>query len=97
MSCFFRTLEKNWKIIRDEALTLLNARGHGGFQDEAEKLQDTGDWKQLTLFHLGRRDPAGCRRAPKTCEIVSGMTDATGCTRGQVGSPSVFAISSSSV
>ena len=83
-SYLFRTLEKNWKVIRDEALTLLDARGQGGFQDEEEKLQDTGDWKQLTLYYQGRRDAAGCRRAPKTCEIVSKMNDAIGCRRGQV-------------
>lgn len=79
-----RKLEKNWKVIRDEAVSLLDARGEGGFQNEAERLQNTGDWKQLTLYHQGRRDHAGCRRAPKTCEIISGMNDAIGCSRGQV-------------
>lgn len=59
-------------------------RGDGGFQDESEKLQDTGDWKQLTLFHQGQRDRSGCMRAPQTCEIISGMNEATGCKRGQV-------------
>jgi len=78
------TLEKNWKIIRDEAVSLLDARGQGGFQAEAEKLQDTGDWKQLTLYQQGRRDAAGCKRAPKTCGIISEMSDATGCSRGQI-------------
>ena len=78
-------MEKNWKIIRDEAVSLLDARGQGGFQPEAEKLQDTGDWKQLTLYQQGRRDAAGCKRAPKTCGIISEMSDATGCSRGQVG------------
>ncbi|XP_065062997.1 aspartyl/asparaginyl beta-hydroxylase-like [Rhopilema esculentum] len=77
-------LEANWKTIRDEAVGLLNKKEHGGFEQEAEKLQDTGDWKQLTLFERGSQVWAGCKRAPKTCAIVSKMSEATGCSRGQI-------------
>ena len=63
---------------------MLDLKGGGGFEKEAEKLQDTGDWRQLTMFQRGKREFSGCQRAPKTCAIVSKMNAAVGCNRGQV-------------
>lgn len=34
-------------------MALLRARDKALFQDEAESLKDTGDWKQLDLFSRG--------------------------------------------
>lgn len=55
--CFFkklRNLEKHWEKIREEGMSLLRARDKALFQDEAESLKDTGDWKQLDLYSRGR-------------------------------------------
>lgn len=47
-------LERSWKKIREEGLALLRSRDAALFQDEAESLRDTGDWKQLDLFSRGQ-------------------------------------------
>ncbi|CAL1270399.1 unnamed protein product [Larinioides sclopetarius] len=76
-------LEKNWKAIRDEALSLTNEK-NSGFLPETEGLQDTGDWKQFELFARGRKVEKNCLKAPKTCSIISQFPDAVNCKRGQV-------------
>ncbi|GFU40717.1 hypothetical protein TNCV_3230792 [Trichonephila clavipes] len=79
----FKILEKNWMLIRDEALSLTNEK-NSGFLPETEGLQDTGDWKQFELFARGRKIEKNCARAPKTCSIISQIPDAVKCKRGQV-------------
>ena len=46
-------LEKNWKIIQEEAVNLFETNLKS-FKPESETLQDTGDWKQLELFSRGK-------------------------------------------
>ncbi|CAH0774024.1 unnamed protein product [Bemisia tabaci] len=79
---FFRKLEENWQIIRNEAQALLTKNGE--FVDEAEKLRSVGDWKQFELFARGRKIHDNCRKAPVTCGIVSSFEAASTCSRGQV-------------
>lgn len=79
----FKILEKNWMMIRDEALSLIDER-YSGFLPEMEGLQDKGDWKQLELFARGRKIEKNCQRAPKTCALISQIPDAATCKRGQV-------------
>ncbi|GFY44714.1 hypothetical protein TNIN_440062 [Trichonephila inaurata madagascariensis] len=79
----FKILEKNWMLIRDEALSLTNEK-NSGFLPETEGLQDTGDWKQFELFARGRKIEKNCVRAPKTCSIISQIPNAVKCKRGQV-------------
>ncbi|KAG8190498.1 hypothetical protein JTE90_006671 [Oedothorax gibbosus] len=80
---YFKLLEKNWKAIRDEALSLADEK-ISGFMPETEGLQEKGDWKQFELFARGRKIEKNCLRAPKTCALVSQMPDAASCKRGQV-------------
>ncbi|XP_076349788.1 aspartyl/asparaginyl beta-hydroxylase-like [Tachypleus tridentatus] len=47
-------LEKNWKIIKNEALAILNEQ-QSGFRPESEGLRDTGDWKQFEMFARGQK------------------------------------------
>ena len=75
-------MEENWREIRDEALSLLR-EDNSGFLPESENLQDVGDWKQFELFQRGQMLP-GCKKAPKTCSIVSKIQAATSNKRGQV-------------
>jgi len=80
---FFRKLEENWEVIRDEGVALLSEPIQDGYRAEAENLRDTGEWKQYELYSRGRKITANCVKAPKTCELVK-YAAATGCKRGQI-------------
>lgn len=75
-------LEKNWQIIRDEGLSVLNAKGT--FENEVENLRDSGDWKQFELFVRGHRVTKNCIKTPVTCGIMETFPAARFCKRGQV-------------
>lgn len=77
----FKDLVKNWQIIRNEGLSVLNEKGY--FQDESENLKNTGDWKQFELFARGRKHTKNCYKTPVTCGIIGSHPDASGCKRGQ--------------
>ncbi|XP_042906102.1 aspartyl/asparaginyl beta-hydroxylase isoform X2 [Parasteatoda tepidariorum] len=79
---YFKILERDWSLIRDEAVALMN-ENNSGFMAESEGLQDTGDWKQFELFARGRKIAKNCAKAPKTCSLISQMPDAANCKRGQ--------------
>uniref|UniRef100_A0A4W4DVM8 Uncharacterized protein n=1 Tax=Electrophorus electricus TaxID=8005 RepID=A0A4W4DVM8_ELEEL len=78
-----RMLEQNWKIIRDEALLVLDA-GSGQFLPEDENLRETGDWGQFTLWQQGRKVPSSCQSVPKTCAFMERYPETTTCKRGQI-------------
>lgn len=78
-----RKLEKNWKIIRDEGLSIMDQKT-GGFIPEEENLRERGDWRQFTIYQQGRKLSANCRKTPKTCEIMDTIPESIGCRRGQV-------------
>ena len=80
---FFRKLEENWKVIRDEGVAILN-QATGGFEVEDENLREKGDWRQFTLYSRGMKHTKSCKKTPQTCAIVDTIPDATGCRRGQV-------------
>ncbi|XP_044538569.1 aspartyl/asparaginyl beta-hydroxylase-like [Gracilinanus agilis] len=48
-----KTLEKNWKLIRDEGLAVLD-KTKGLFLPEDENLREKGDWSQFTLWQQGK-------------------------------------------
>ncbi|XP_017010197.2 aspartyl/asparaginyl beta-hydroxylase isoform X3 [Drosophila takahashii] len=75
-------LQVNWRVIRDEGLTLLG--GSGFFEDEAEQLRDKGVWQQYVLYSQGRRERQNCQRAPITCSLLEDFPESSGCRRGQV-------------
>ncbi|CAM1328963.1 Uncharacterised protein at_DN0966 [Pycnogonum litorale] len=77
-----KELEKNWEVIRSEGMSLLNER-QNGFTPESEDLRNTGDWRQYEIFARGMKNVANCKKAPKTCQIVEQITDASRCTRCQ--------------
>lgn len=78
-----RTLEANWKTIRDEALQLLKNGRESSFREEAEQLREFGDWRQFELFNRGVKSPK-CDKAPFTCRTIGDFKPAAGCRRGQV-------------
>lgn len=78
----FRTLEENWRQIREEAMNTLNEQGY--FVDEAESLRDFGDWKQFELFARGQKNTKNCAKAPITCKLIEAFPEARLCKRGQV-------------
>ncbi|XP_075069668.1 aspartyl/asparaginyl beta-hydroxylase isoform X2 [Mixophyes fleayi] len=78
-----RTLEANWKIIRDEALAVMDD-AKGLFLPEDENLRETGDWSQYTLWQQGRKNEKACTAAPKTCGLLDRYPETTGCRRGQI-------------
>ncbi|KAG0718826.1 Aspartyl/asparaginyl beta-hydroxylase [Chionoecetes opilio] len=81
---FFRKLEENWEVIRNEGVALLGLPVQDGFRPEAENLKDVGDWKQYELFTKGRKITANCVKAPRTCSLIEGFQPAASCKRGQV-------------
>nr|CAB3223793.1 aspartyl/asparaginyl beta-hydroxylase-like [Phallusia mammillata] len=79
---YVRKLEQNWKMIRDEALKVMDVE-KGLFLEEEEGLKNTGNWRQFTLFAKGDKT-AECNRVPKTCALIDKMPNAKGCRRGQI-------------
>lgn len=78
----FRTLQDNWKQIRNEGLSVLSNAGY--FVDESENLRDFGDWKQFELFARGQKNSKNCARTPLTCKIIEMFPASRSCRRGQV-------------
>ncbi|XP_007998923.3 aspartyl/asparaginyl beta-hydroxylase isoform X11 [Chlorocebus sabaeus] len=77
------SLERNWKLIRDEGLAVMD-KAKGLFLPEDENLREKGDWSQFTLWQQGRRNENACKGAPKTCTLLEKFPETTGCRRGQI-------------
>ncbi|NP_001400822.1 aspartyl/asparaginyl beta-hydroxylase isoform 49 [Homo sapiens] len=77
-----KSLERNWKLIRDEGLAVMD-KAKGLFLPEDENLREKGDWSQFTLWQQGRRNENACKGAPKTCTLLEKFPETTGCRRGQ--------------
>ncbi|XP_012578439.1 PREDICTED: aspartyl/asparaginyl beta-hydroxylase isoform X2 [Condylura cristata] len=78
-----KSLERNWKLIRDEGLAVMD-KAQGLFLPEDENLREKGDWSQFTLWQQGRRNENACKGAPKTCSLLDKFPETTGCRRGQI-------------
>ncbi|XP_078072349.1 aspartyl/asparaginyl beta-hydroxylase isoform X5 [Mustelus asterias] len=78
-----KTLERNWKLIRDEGLAVMD-KERGFFLPEDENLREKGDWSQFTLWQQGRRAEKSCKQVPKTCALFEKFPESTGCKRGQI-------------
>ncbi|XP_054548224.1 aspartyl/asparaginyl beta-hydroxylase isoform X19 [Talpa occidentalis] len=78
-----KSLERNWKLIRDEGLAVMD-KAQGLFLPEDENLREKGDWSQFTLWQQGRKNENACKRAPKTCSLLDKFPETTGCRRGQI-------------
>lgn len=48
-----QSLEKNWKLIRDEGLAVMDKK-RSLFLPEDENLREKGDWSQFTLWQQGK-------------------------------------------
>ncbi|XP_064909713.1 aspartyl/asparaginyl beta-hydroxylase isoform X9 [Columba livia] len=77
-----KSLEKNWKLIRDEGLAVMDKK-RNLFLPEDENLREKGDWSQFTLWQQGRKNENACKSVPKTCALLERFPEATGCRRGQ--------------
>ncbi|XP_041101756.1 aspartyl/asparaginyl beta-hydroxylase-like isoform X3 [Polyodon spathula] len=78
-----KALERNWKTIRDEALSVMDTE-RGLFIPEDENLREKGEWGQFTLWQQGKKNENSCRGVPKTCTLLERFSEATGCKRGQI-------------
>ncbi|KAM9387656.1 aspartyl/asparaginyl beta-hydroxylase [Phaethornis superciliosus] len=78
-----KSLEKNWKVIRDEGLAVMDKK-RSLFLPEDENLREKGDWSQFTLWQQGRKNENACKSVPKTCALLERFPEATGCRRGQI-------------
>ncbi|XP_059837736.1 aspartyl/asparaginyl beta-hydroxylase isoform X2 [Hypanus sabinus] len=78
-----KTLERNWKLIREEGLTVMD-KERGLFLPEDENLREKGDWGQFTIWQQGRRIENSCQQVPKTCALLERFPETTGCKRGQI-------------
>ncbi|XP_029078998.1 aspartyl/asparaginyl beta-hydroxylase isoform X1 [Monodon monoceros] len=83
-----KSLERNWKLIRDEGLAVMD-RAQSLFLPEDENLREKGDWSQFTLWQQGRKNENACKGARKTCSLLDKFPETTGCRRGQGGTFSV--------
>ncbi|KAM9417044.1 aspartyl/asparaginyl beta-hydroxylase-like isoform 22-T22 [Salvelinus alpinus] len=78
-----KTLERNWRTIRDEALSVID-KSTGLFVPEEENLREKGEWGQFTLWQQGKKAGESCHSVPKTCGLLERYPEATGCKRGQI-------------
>ncbi|XP_033929046.1 aspartyl/asparaginyl beta-hydroxylase isoform X2 [Melopsittacus undulatus] len=78
-----KSLEKNWKLIRDEGLAVMDKK-RSLFLPEDENLREKGDWSQFTLWQQGRKNENACKSVPNTCALLERFPEATGCRRGQI-------------
>lgn len=78
-----KALERNWKLIRDEGLAVMD-KERGLFLPEDENLREKGDWGQFTTWQQGRRIDNSCKQVPKTCALLERFPESTGCKRGQI-------------
>ncbi|KAM8784282.1 aspartyl/asparaginyl beta-hydroxylase isoform 1-T1 [Rhynchonycteris naso] len=78
-----KSLERNWKLIRDEGLAVMD-KAQGLFLPEDENLREKGHWSQFTLWQQGRKNENACKGAPKTCSLLDKFPETTGCRRGQI-------------
>lgn len=78
-----KTLERNWRTIRDEALAVMD-QNTGLFVPEEENLREKGEWGQYTLWQQGKKVGNSCQGVPKTCSLLERYSEATGCKRGQI-------------
>ncbi|XP_069321663.1 aspartyl/asparaginyl beta-hydroxylase isoform X3 [Eulemur rufifrons] len=78
-----KSLERHWKLIRDEGLAVMD-KAKGLFLPEDENLREKGDWSQFTLWQQGRKNENACKGAPKTCTLLEKFPETTGCRRGQI-------------
>lgn len=78
-----KSLERNWKLIRDEGLMVMD-KAKGLFLPEDENLRERGDWSQFTLWQQGRKNENACKGVPKTCTLLEKFSETTGCRRGQI-------------
>ncbi|XP_068437496.1 aspartyl/asparaginyl beta-hydroxylase-like [Clinocottus analis] len=78
-----RALERNWKTIREEALSVMD-QNTGSFIPEEENLREKGEWGQYTIWQQGKKVGNSCQGVPKTCSLLERFTEATGCKRGQI-------------
>uniref|UniRef100_A0A674AK76 Aspartyl/asparaginyl beta-hydroxylase-like n=1 Tax=Salmo trutta TaxID=8032 RepID=A0A674AK76_SALTR len=78
-----KTLERNWRTIRDEALSVID-KTTGLFVPEEENLREKGEWGQFTLWQQGKKAGESCDSVPKTCGLLERYPEATGCKRGQI-------------
>ncbi|XP_075440164.1 aspartyl/asparaginyl beta-hydroxylase isoform X8 [Ascaphus truei] len=78
-----KTLETNWKVIRDEGLAVMD-KAKGLFIPEEENLREKGDWSQYTLWQQGRKNENACKAAPRTCALLERFPESTECRRGQI-------------
>ncbi|XP_022451021.1 aspartyl/asparaginyl beta-hydroxylase isoform X3 [Delphinapterus leucas] len=78
-----KSLERNWKLIRDEGLAVMD-RAQSLFLPEDENLREKGDWSQFTLWQQGRKNENACKGARKTCSLLDKFPETTGCRRGQI-------------
>lgn len=80
---FFKTLESNWEIIRNEAVVQINQKTKT-FQPEDASLINKGDWRQFNLYLRGKKLAENCARMPLTCQIIDEFEPASTCSRCQI-------------
>jgi aspartyl/asparaginyl beta-hydroxylase (cupin superfamily) len=80
---FMRVFEDNWKVVRDEAARVMEARDQlpalSQLSPDHDRLNADGSWKAFILYGYGVRSELGCRVCPKTaelCETVPGLQSA---------------------
>ncbi|XP_030070733.1 aspartyl/asparaginyl beta-hydroxylase isoform X2 [Microcaecilia unicolor] len=78
-----KSLERHWKLIRDEGLAVMD-KAKGLFIPEDENLREKGDWSQYTLWQQGKKNENACSAAPGTCGLLERFPESTGCRRGQI-------------
>jgi len=81
ISYLLKTIRREWKKIRDEALSIYNM---GLYTESLENLRDTGKWSMYGLYSLGKRVDRHCLLAPYTCSLIHQIPHLANNRRGDV-------------
>lgn len=80
---FMQAFEDNWKVIRDEAARVLEARDRlpalHQLSPDHDRLSADDRWKAFVLYGYRIRSELGCRTCPETaklCETIPGLQSA---------------------
>ncbi|VBB26659.1 unnamed protein product, partial [Acanthocheilonema viteae] len=78
-----RKIERQWTVIREEAVAILNNHPYL-FEPENEELTVNGQWSAYLLYSSNSWNSSNCLKAPKTCDIMRMFKDSSDCLKSEI-------------
>ncbi|VDK28656.1 unnamed protein product [Gongylonema pulchrum] len=80
---YLKGIERQWTIIREEALAILNNEPHL-FTPEHQQMVIDGHWSAYYLYSSDSWNATNCLRTPKTCSIMQMFKDSSHCLKSEI-------------